>query len=292
MTYREAQAEAKKRFEEAGIEEADVESRILLMHVCGFDITRLLCVKNDEMRPERIDKYFLLVSLREKRIPLQHIMGYTFFMDIPLKVDERALIPRQDTEELCEQTLNLLHDLTEERDPSVMDRAGGDKVKVLDLCTGSGCLAVALKVLCPDCSVQASDISEDALALARENAHTHKADITFVHSDLFENIHRRFDVIVSNPPYIPAATVDTLAPEVREHEPRLALDGGEDGLAYYRKILKQCGYYLNPGGYILMEIGSDQAEAVSALMTENGFSDIRVIHDLAGLDRVIRGRRE
>ena len=174
--------------------------------------------------------------------------------------------------------------------------------KLLDLCTGSGCIAITLALQFPEASVTASDLSEKALQVAAENARSLGvqvavenarslgAQVHFVHSDLFEALSERYDVIVSNPPYIARAQIDTLEPEVREHDPHMALDGGEDGLVFYRRIAREAPQHLNEGGSLFLEIGWDQGETVSALLQKIGFEEVRVIRDLAGLDRVVTGR--
>lgn len=166
------------------------------------------------------------------------------------------------------------------------------EIRVLDMCTGSGCIAVSLKAYLPQIEVTAADISENALAVAKKNAEKNKQDITFVKTDLFENINETYDMIVSNPPYIASAEIPGLMPEVREHEPVLALDGKEDGLFFYRNIVKDSVKYLVSGGILAFEIGWDQGAAVSEMMRVQGYTDVRVVRDLAGLDRVVIGRRE
>ncbi len=292
MTYKEARTEAERKLAKAGIDEAANDSLLLMDHVCGAGLGLFLLIQNEEMPEEMRAKYFSLADERAKRIPLQHITGTQSFMGLDIRVNENVLIPRQDTEILGEEAVSLLTALFMEWIP--IEREDGRWAAapdVLDLGTGSGCLAVAIKAFCPDSDVWASDISEEALSLARENAGANQADICFINSDLFEKINRKFDVIVSNPPYIPACDIDSLMPEVRDHEPHIALDGGKDGLSFYRRILDGCETHLYPGGYLLMEIGFDQADAVTAMMRENGFDDISIIKDLAGLDRVVRGRR-
>ncbi len=305
MTYSQALKNVKEMFETAGIEEAATDSRLLMDHVCGGREFYLLHAA-EEMPEAMREKYFSLAKKRSGRIPLQHITGEQDFMGFYISVNEHVLIPRQDTEVLGEEAVRLIADLSGGVVPhnirldsaGEMSGEGAPQVgrnaapHVLDLCTGSGALAVALAALCPNARVFASDISEEALAVAEKNAEKNHADVTFYHSDLFENIDGKFDVIVSNPPYIQTAVIDTLAPEVRDHEPRLALDGGEDGLVFYRKIIAESRKHLTRHGYLMMEIGCDEAYAVKDLMTKNGFDSVRAIKDLAGLDRVVKGRRK
>ena len=221
------------------------------------------------------------VSRREGREPLQQILGTQEFMGLSFLVNRHVLIPRQDTETLVELVLK-----------EVKDR----EARILDLCTGSGCIAISLAALGGFRFVAASDISQEALETARENAGRILGDggnesgkIRFRRSDLLDGFDReeRFDVIVSNPPYIPSETIGGLEPEVREFEPRLALDGSADGLLFYRRLAGECGAFLNRGGRVYFEIGHDQGAAVSGLLEAHGFTDIKVRKDLAGNDRVV-----
>ena len=211
---------------------------------------------------------------RATHIPLQHLTGIQEFMDFPFRVNEHVLIPRQDTEILVEDALKYFH----------------PGMRVLDLCTGSGCIAVSLAKLCRGIFVDASDISREALDVAGENRKQLLADVNLIQSDLFEQIHGKYHMILSNPPYIRSEVIGTLQEEVRVHEPYQALDGKEDGLYFYREIIGRCRDYLLPEGRILFEIGCDQGEQVSGLLKEQGFLDVEVKQDLAGLDRVVSGR--
>ena len=230
------------------------------------------------MNPEQEKAYLDLTEKRCQRMPLQYLTGEQEFMGLPFAVNEHVLIPRQDTEVLVEEAIQILKN----RMPDA---------EVLDLCTGSGCIGISIQSFCPDTKVTGADISKEALQVAKHNALQNQVPVSFVHSDLFSEISGRFDMIVSNPPYIPSNVIDTLMPEVRDHEPMGALDGKADGLYFYRRITEESVAHLNDGGYLLYEIGHDQAEAVSGFMKEHGFNDIKVIRDLAGLDRVVRGRR-
>ncbi|MCD8108812.1 MAG: peptide chain release factor N(5)-glutamine methyltransferase, partial [Clostridiales bacterium] len=243
------------------------------------DLNFNLLNKTDEMPPEQYPVFRDLLEKRCRRIPLQYLTGEQEFMGLPFFVDGHVLIPRQDTELLVEEALRLLKD-TEKQ-----------KMRVLDLCTGSGCIAVSLKKFCPEIAVTASDISAEALCMARKNAERNDMDVLFVRSDLFSDLTGRFHMIVSNPPYIPTDIIPTLMPEVRIHEPWQALDGSADGLFFYRKILEEADRYLFPGGRLLFEIGYDQGGAVSELMREKGYTEIEAVPDLQGLDRVVKGRR-
>ncbi len=199
-------------------------------------------------------------------------------MGLDFRVNRHVLIPRQDTETLVELVLQ------EQKD---------SKRKVLDLCTGSGCIAISLAVIGGYEEVTAADVSEEALATARENASRllkPGQTVAFFQGDLFQALcEKKFDVLVSNPPYIPTEILQDLQPEVRDHEPRIALDGAEEGLGFYRRIVAEAADWLNPGAGIYLEIGYDQGKAVSALLKKAGFQEIKVTQDLAGLDRVVSG---
>lgn len=278
MTYREARMQAAALLKAAGVENESAESWFLMEAACQINRSFYLLHEWDEMSPEQEKDYLKLTEKRCQRMPLQYLTGEQEFMGLPFAVNEHVLIPRQDTEVLVEETIQILKNEMSDAD-------------VLDLCTGSGCIGISIQSFCPETKVTAADISEDALKVAKYNALQNQVLVNFVHSNLFSEISGTFDLIVSNPPYIPSKVIDTLMPEVRDHEPKGALDGKEDGLYFYRRITEESVAYLKDGGYLLYEIGHDQAEAVSGFMKEQGFYDIKVICDLAGLDRVVRGRR-
>lgn len=290
MSLRDALKRAEAYLLECGISDAAVDAWILLEHVTG--ISRAVYLADGMRQMEKADKerYFALVEKRGSHIPLQHITGEQEFMGLTFRVNEHVLIPRQDTEVLVEETLAHL-------------RPG---MRVLDMCTGSGCIAVSLKKLwrgdglsgkaqkdgAEEITVDAADISRDALFVAEENAGRLKADIRLIQSDLFAQIGGTYDVIVSNPPYIESSEIEKLADEVRLHEPRQALDGTEDGLHFYRRILLEGTPHLKDGGWLLFEIGCGQAAQVAELMRRSGYEEIKVVQDLAGLDRVVAGRQK
>lgn len=283
MTYREAKMRAAGKLQDAGIENALAESGFLLEHALGTDRNFYLLHQSEDMPPDEFRIYDALVSKRCTHIPLQHLTGEQEFMGFSFRVNDHVLIPRQDTETLVEEALRILHQ-NEVEHP-----------RVLDLCTGSGCIAISLDLLCENAKVTGSDLSEEALRVAKENARINHSDADFVHSDLFASLSTdegMYDMIVSNPPYIPTQVIETLMPEVRDHEPISALDGHSDGLYFYRRIIKDAASYLQPGGYLLFEIGCEQGEAVADMMRNYNFTDIDVIPDLAGLDRVVRGRKQ
>ncbi len=260
----------------AAIQEAETDARLLLEFVCGTDRNTLLAHGDSELTGEQESAYRELLKKRSRHIPLQYLTGVQDFMGLEFAVNEHVLIPRQDTEILAEEALKNLH----------------DGMQVLDLCTGSGCILISLLNYSNNCEGVGADISEEALRTAALNAGRllgGRANITFVQSDLFENVRGMFDMIVSNPPYIKSEAIGTLMPEVRDYEPRQALDGGEDGLLFYRRILRESSRYLRKGGMLLFEIGYDQGEEVSGLMEQAGFLEVRVVRDYGGLDRVVCG---
>lgn len=292
--------EGKRRLRAAQIEEAELDARLLFFSVFSVTWNQLLlhyedmppCSPGhweegeDKRREQLIRAYFSGISRRAAHVPLQYITGEQSFCGFPMEVDERVLIPRQDTEILVEEVLKIW----EGRNMS----GGGDKepLTLLDLCTGSGCIPIALARLGHFSAVTAGDISEDALRVANRNAANNHVELELVRSDLFASFcGRHFDVVTANPPYIPSAQIDTLMEEVREHEPRLALDGEKDGLSFYRRIAEEAPEHLTPGGWIFFEIGSEQGAVVQTLLMEHGFRGIRCVKDRSGLDRVVCGRR-
>ena len=258
----------------AGIEEALLDARLLLEEACGTDRNTLLAHGDFEVSPRQEECYMDYIRQRSGHVPLQHIVGYQDFMGLRFHVSPAVLIPRPDTETLVEEVMFFLHDGT----------------RILDLCTGSGCILLSLLRYSNDCVGTGSDLSEEALETARENASRLGLCAEFVKSDLFEAIEGKFDIIVSNPPYIRSGDIPGLMEEVREHDPLMALDGGEDGLGFYREIIGQAGEYLYSGGMLFFEIGHDQGREVSEAMREAGYRDVKVCKDLSGLDRVVYGR--
>ena len=274
-TYKQLYEYGKAELTQAGIAEAHLDARLLLEYVCGTDHNALLVHGEREVEEQKTAAYCDLIMQRKSRIPLAYITGIQEFMGLEFAVNEQVLIPNQDTETLVEEAMRLMH----------------DGMRVLDLCTGSGCIALSLLHYTNDTRAVATDISEAALKVAGQNAERQDLmeRISFIETDLFPEQKEKFDLIVSNPPYIPTGVIETLAPEVRDHEPRLALDGTEDGLSFYRRIIGTAPAWLYESGWLVMEIGYDQGEAVSALMREKGFRDIEVVRDLDGKDRVVTG---
>ena len=267
---------AEEKLKEAGVVDFAVDSWLLAEFVFKINRTGFYMDPMMTVPKERADKYMELVGIRASKIPLQHITGSQEFMGLDFKVNEDVLIPRQDTEVLVEEAL----------------KRKKEGMKVLDLCTGSGCILLSILKNLKQGTGVGIDISEQALEVARRNAKRLglEAATTFILSDLFEKAQGPYDMIVSNPPYIETEEIAQLMPEVRDHEPRLALDGMSDGLYYYRSIVSQCRDYLKEDGALLFEIGAGQGAAVSELLKEAGFVSVQVIKDLAGLDRVVAGK--
>lgn len=259
----------------AAVPDPRLDAEYLLASVLALPRLELLLQKRRELTAEEEAAFGALLCRREKREPLQYILGNQPFMGFSFRTDPRALIPRNDTETLCQEALAAV-------------RSGG---RVLDLCTGSGALGIALKKLNPSLTVTLTDVSPDALSLARENAHALGADVRMLPGDLFAPVKDEvFDLIVSNPPYIPETLRGRLQAEV-EKEPALALFAGADGLDFYRRIAQEAPAHLSPGGKLLLEIGDGQGNAVAALLSP-GFQSIALIRDLNGLPRVIRAERK
>ena len=273
MNYGEALKSGAEYLRSRGIVDGEYDAWYLLEFAGHISRAEYLLRRTEEIPEEVNILYEELLQERGKRIPLQHLTGEQEFMGLSFAVNDRVLIPRQDTEQLVEEALKIL-------------KPGA---RVLDLCTGSGCIAISLKKTRPDLDVAASDLSGQALEIARENAKRLRADIDFVQSDLLEEVSGTFDMILSNPPYIPTKIIDTLMDEVRFHDPRMALDGGADGLFFYRRIIAESRFHLTRGGWLIFEIGHDQGETVSRMMMEGSYTRVRVIKDLFGLDRVVAG---
>lgn len=299
--------EGRKQLTEAGIGEAALDARLLLEYACGITHELLLAHPDKPVAKEAAKEYLDLIAQRANRVPVAYLTGTQEFMGLTFQVNENVLIPNPDTETLVEAAL---------------ERLRGDTARILDLCTGSGCVGLSLLHYSTGTTLVATDISEDALHVARENAQAlglaERAE--FVKCDVYPGESRgtgtlthfsqcreqptvsaekrvsvpvpmthRYNLIVANPPYIATDVIETLAPEVKCAEPRLALDGGADGLAFYRRILKDIETYLAPGGSLVVEIGFDQGNAVAELFRAAGLRDVKILKDLNGLDRVVEG---
>ena len=267
----------------AGVPDAGLDAWYLMEYVFEMDRAHYFLREEEKADPQQEERYRDFIVQRSSRVPLQHLTHQAWFMGLEFYVDGRVLVPRQDTEILVEEAVKRL----------------GRGQKVLDMCTGSGCILLSVMGMKRCRFGHGADLSEQALLVARENEDRvrRQADsrclsqdepkISWIKSDLFENIHDRYDIIVSNPPYIPSQQIETLMPEVKSHEPVMALDGREDGLEFYRRIVQDAPGYLNPGGMLFFEIGWDQARDVSRILKDRGFCRIHVKKDLAGLDRVV-----
>lgn len=274
MTYREAIVLGETILQKADIVDAKTDSWLLLAMACKIDHTYYYMHIDEEMTEEQVREFEVLIRKRAERVPLQYITGEQEFMGLTFHVNSNVLIPRQDTETLVEEALKVI-------------KPG---MKVMDMCTGSGCVLISILKNAHDVEGIGYDISKQAINVAKENAKLNEVPAVFEKSDLFEDVvETDFDVIVSNPPYIPTDVVATLMPEVSQFEPHEALDGKGDGLYFYSKILEQCKNYMKPEGYMLFEIGHDQGDSVSTMMRLAGFSEVHVIKDLARNDRVVMG---
>lgn len=285
MNYKEIYLWGRECLEKAGVGEFELDARLLLEHICHTNRNTLLVHGDRVVTEEEEKEYKEAIDLRSSRIPLQHITGVQEFMGLEFKVNKYVLCPRQDTECLVEEVMRYLHD--------------GNRI--LDMCTGSGCILLSLLHYSNHCSGIGVDISKEALEVAFENASRiasvkrpnpwDENTVKFIQSDLFEQVPKeKFDIIVSNPPYIASSVIPTLMEEVRKHEPMSALDGMEDGLFFYRKIVAESRGYLTKEGMLFFEIGHDQGQVVSDMMKEAGLEDVTVVKDFAGLDRVVYGR--
>ncbi len=285
MIYRELLEEGKRTLKEAGITDAAIDAGILFEHVTGLGRGALIVRGEEEASERETDTYRLLIEKRSANVPVQHITGRADFMGLEFYVDRNVLIPRLDTEFLVEE----------------MMREVGDGSSVLDVCTGSGCILISLMRYKNDVDGTGTDISEAALEIARKNeslvfnTRTEKSSegcglhnsIKWIRSDMFEAVTGEFDYIVSNPPYIRTDVIDNLMSEVRDHDPMQALDGGADGLRFYRIIAEEAGAHLKRGGKLFLEIGYDQGEDVTGLLERQGFRDIKILKDYSGNERVV-----
>ena len=274
MTYREGLAAGEKILGKAGIADAKTDTWFLMEMACKIDRNFYYMHMMEDMTEEQAKQYQLLIKKRAERVPLQYITGEQEFMGLTFTVNSSVLIPRQDTETLVEEAL----------------KAAKPGMNILDMCTGSGCVLISI-LKNVDAKGIGYDISKQALNVAKENAKRNHVVCEFERSDLFENVDGTYDIIVSNPPYIPTEVIHTLMPEVKEFEPMEALDGMEDGLHFYRRIVREAKEHLARGGYLMLEIGHDQGASVSEMLEYGGYAEVRVIKDLARNDRVVIGKR-
>ena len=273
--------EGQEILEAAGIEEAGLDAWLLLEYESGKNRAYYFAHCKEEADEEIKTPYMEKIRKRAQHIPLQHLTHQGYFMGYEFFVNENVLVPRQDTEVLVEEALSLIKEK--------------EVPQILDMCTGSGCILLSILLEREDALGTGVDLSEKALSVAEKNRETYHLETRaeLIKSDMFEGLEPKaqFDVIVSNPPYIPSEVIEGLEPEVRDHAPRLALDGEADGLKFYRILAERSMAYLKPGGKIYMEIGFDQGKDVSELFEQAGFEGLKVIKDMAGLDRVVQAKR-
>lgn len=274
----------KEMLENSGNEYAKYERKVLLEEVLDCNYMYMLMNADEVVEDSKESLYKEYIDRRCQHFPLQYLLHKAHFMDFTFYVNENVLIPRNDTEILVEIADNILKDMELTENETVFSH-----LKVLDLCCGSGCIGISLKQYHKEIDLILSDYSEKALEVTRRNLESLNTRAIVVHGDLFESVSGKVNMIISNPPYIETDIIDTLMPEVKDYEPMMALDGGEDGLIFYRQIIQQAPSYLQEGGYLLFEIGYNQAEAVKELMLAEGFLDVQVCKDYAGLDRVVYG---
>ena len=318
LTWRAAWKDAAAQFSACRIPEPETDAKVLLKYAGDLSDTDYLLRAGEPMPEQALRRFREAVEKRKQRIPVQHITGRAWFMGFEFRVNADVLVPRQDTEILVELASGFLKErqgCTERTNRTGRDgcmdrtnRTGGDgcsdresrrdgencldrerNLRALDLCTGSGCIAVSLSRFFPELEVDAGDISPKALAVARENGLRNNARVRWYEGDLFDGSAGLYDLIVSNPPYIAKEEIGKLDEEVRLHDPVLALDGGADGLLFYRRIAAEAGKHLVKGGGLFLEIGCGQAGQVEELLRAHGFGQIRTNRDLAGLDRVVSG---
>ena len=285
-----------KQLMDSDIADATRDCKILYCYMMDIPFSKIILEYQEVLQDRLCDKYFELIDRRSKGEPVQYIMGCQEFMGLEFIVNENVLIPRQDTETLVEDALEIINTGSLRGEDMDVKRKEWD---ILDLCTGSGAIGVSLAGIANKVNVTCSDISEGAIKVAKENAQKHGVtkSMKFEHGDLFKPFNKhfhkqKFDMIISNPPYIKSSVIPTLQKEVCEHEPLSALDGGESGLDFYERIVSGVGSHLKKGGVLLMEIGNDQGEAVSGLLSRNGeFTSIRVLRDLAQRDRIVFAKK-
>jgi len=257
---------------------ARADAELLLLHVVGQNKSWLMAYQEDELAEDKAARYIELIERRQKGEPIQYITGETEFYGLPFRVTPDVLIPRPETEHLVEKVIELA--------------ARFEQPRIVDVGTGSGTIAVALAHKLPHAQIAATDISERALVVARKNAKRNGVDFRFLTGDLLAPVAgERFEIVVSNPPYVPNANRATLSVEVREHEPALALFAGDDGLDVYRRLIPAAFDALTPGGFVALEFGYGQTKAITEMLARSGFEKIEFVPDLQGIPRVACARR-
>ncbi len=277
MMLRELLLQGKRELNQANVPDSDYDAWVLMEYALNIEKSYYFLHGNDKIELKQAEKYLACIQKRKQRIPLQHITECAWFMGYEFYVNSNVLTPRFDTEILVEEVSKRLK----------------PKMHILDVCTGSGCILLSLLAEYKDWDLKGVgvDISPEALKVAKRNNEQLEQHAEFLESDLFSNVEGIYDIIVSNPPYIATKELEELMPEVREHEPMLALDGKEDGLYFYREILKQASHFLKEGGFLCFEIGYDQGNALKEMLSAHGYKEIQIIKDLAGLDRVAVGKK-
>ena len=286
MTWQALMKEELERLRQADIPEADSDIRLFAMDVAGCTYSTLILRMAEEASEEQAQKLRAYVTERMTHKPCQYILGSQEFMGMEFATAPEVLIPRPETELLVEQACGKLEKLREKK----RKQTGDGKLRVLDMCCGSGCIGISVAKLVPAVSVDLADISDAAITLTKKNRERLQADCTVIQTDLFAQIEEKYDMIISNPPYIRTDEIPKLMAEVRDFEPHLALDGKADGLYFYRIIADKAREYIKDEGYVVFEIGNDQAEDVQYLLVDSGYDDIHVVQDLSGNDRVVYGR--
>ncbi|MCI8481911.1 MAG: peptide chain release factor N(5)-glutamine methyltransferase [Clostridia bacterium] len=280
MTIKENLKRAIENLTQAKIEEPMLKARLLLCYVLEMTKEDLIIHSYEELKKDMEIKYQKRIRQLIEGIPLQYITHHQEFMKLDFYVDERVLIPRADTETIVEEVICYASLLKKQ------------KVRILDLCTGSGIIAISIKKYLPKCEILATDISNAAMEVAKKNAKCHNVAIDFIQSDLFEKIEGEFDIIVSNPPYIKKEVIPTLDKQV-QREPKIALDGGKDGLLFYKKIIQESPEYLTNEGGLFLEIGYDQKkEVLEIIANTKQYDGMNCKKDLAGNDRMIVARKK
>ncbi|MCR5828972.1 MAG: peptide chain release factor N(5)-glutamine methyltransferase [Lachnospiraceae bacterium] len=282
MTYRDYLDRADTELKKAGIEDHSSCARLIVCEASGMNMAAVILHEHEEVSEAYVKRFEELLSRRLEREPLEYITGHTSFMGLEIICTPDCLIPSFDTEILAEIAVN-------EAKKALREAGSKETVRLLDICTGTGCVGISVAKLSGIGKVTLSDISPEVIRVAEKNAAENGVEAELIVSDLFEAIEGKYKLITANPPYIAGGMIETLAPEVSVFEPRLALDGGADGLSFYRRIVMGAPEYMDEGAFLAMEIGDEQAEEVGDMMKERGFEQITVHKDLAGFNRVVSG---